>query len=67
VATFNANNQLAARGFLQRRIAPDVALLQEVKVEHWPTALIPVARLEGRKRESAIAIDAPAFSVAQLG
>jgi hypothetical protein len=51
----------------QRRVAPDVALLQEVKVAHWPTALIPVARLDGRERESATGIDAPAFSVELLG
>ena len=67
MATFNANNQLAARGFLQRRVAPDVALLQEVKVAHWPTALIPVAQLDGRERESATGIDASAFSVQLLG
>ena len=66
MATFNANNQAAARGFLRRRVAPDVALLQEVKAAHWPTALIPVARLDGRKRESATGIDAPAFSVEPL-
>jgi endonuclease/exonuclease/phosphatase family metal-dependent hydrolase len=66
VATFNANNQAAARGFLRRRVAPDIVLLQEVKAAHWPTALIPVARLDGRKRESATGIDAPAFSVERL-
>jgi endonuclease/exonuclease/phosphatase family metal-dependent hydrolase len=66
VATFNANNQAAVRSFLRRRVAPDVALLQEVRAAHWPTALIPVARLDGRKRESATGIDAPAFSVEPL-
>lgn len=66
VATFNANNQVAAHGFLRRRIAPEIALLQEVKVAHWPTALIPVERLDGRTRESATGIDAPAFPIELL-
>ena len=66
MATFNANNQGAARNFLRRRVAPDIVLLQEVKAAQWPTALIPVARLDGRKRDSATGIDAPTFRIEPL-
>jgi exonuclease III len=66
VTTFNANNQAAARTFLQRRVRPDVVLLQEARAAHWPTAMFPVATLEGRGRESATAIDATAGAIERL-
>jgi endonuclease/exonuclease/phosphatase family metal-dependent hydrolase len=66
VTTFNANNQIGARAYLERRIATDIALLQEVARSAWPNAFIPVPTLDGRSKQSATGIDPGAWQLEPL-
>ena len=65
ICTFNAHNR-DGLAFLERRVDPDLVLVQETKAKYWQDAFMPVELIEDRPRVGATAIFGRAATVKPL-
>ena len=65
VCTFNAAGR-AGSDFPNKRVRPDLVLLQEARAAYWPGAFMPVQLVADRKALGATAIFSPTARIKPL-